>query len=191
MVGVLNAFFDQATETINRYDGVVTQFIGDAIMATFNLPAEDPEHAAKAVCAALDIVALVANQTFNGEHLAIRAGIATGPVIAGSVGGGGRQSYSLYGDTVNLSARLEALNKEHGTQLLIDAATVERLPGVPLREIGRIAVRGFSEPTAVFTPVAETRAELPTRSEQPPIVSDHQARGNAPEPSDGSASGHR
>jgi class 3 adenylate cyclase len=163
VVGVLNAFFDQATATITRYDGVVTQFIGDAIMATFNLPAEDPEHAAKAVCAALGIVDLAANQTFNGERLAIRAGISTGPVIAGSVGGGGRQSYSLYGDTVNLSARLEALNKEHGTQLLIDAATVEHLPGVPLQEIGHIAVRGFSEPVAVFTPIAGTSTELQLR----------------------------
>ena len=156
----MNAFFDQATETINRYDGVVTQFIGDAIMATFNLPANDPEHAAKAVRAALDIVDLVADQSFGGEQLAIRAGVATGPVIAGSVGGGGRQSYSLYGDTVNLSARLEALNKEYGTEILIDAATVERLPEVPLREIGRITVRGFSEPVAVYTPIDDTRAAL-------------------------------
>lgn len=167
VVGVLNAFFEQATETINRYDGVVTQFIGDAIMATFNLPAEDPEHAAKAICAALDIVDLVANQPFNGERLAIRAGIATGPVIAGSVGGGGRQSYSLYGDTVNLAARLEALNKEHGTQILIDAATVERLSNVSLQEIGRIAVRGFSEPAAVFTPIVETRTDLQLRTGPP------------------------
>ena len=160
VVGVLNAFFDQATETINRYDGVVTQFIGDAIMATFNLPAEDPDHAAKAVCAALDIVDLAANQTFDGERLAVRAGIATGPVIAGSVGGGGRQSYSLYGGTVNLSARLEALNKEHGTRILIDAATVARLGDVPLKEIGRVEVRGFSEPAAVFTATAETVSRL-------------------------------
>ncbi len=160
VVGVLNAFFDQATETINRHDGVVTQFIGDAIMATFNLPAKDPEHASKAVCAALDIVDLVATQSFNGVHLSVRAGIATGPVIAGSVGGGGRQSYSLYGDTVNLSARLETLNKEHGTQILIDAATVEHLPGVPVHEIGRITVRGFSQAAAVFTPTGETRTEL-------------------------------
>jgi len=165
VVGVLNAFFDQATETITRYDGVVTQFIGDAIMATFNLPAEDPEHAAKAVCAALDIVDLTANQTFNGERLAIRAGIATGPVIAGSVGGGGRQSYSLYGEAVNLSARLEALNKEHRTQVLIDAATVERLPDVPVQEIGHVSVRGFSEPAAVFTPTAETGPQLRRRLE--------------------------
>lgn len=153
VVSVLNAFFDQATETITRHNGVVTQFIGDAIMATFNLPAEDPEHAANAVQAALDIVYLAAGQTFDGEQLGIRAGIATGPVIAGSVGGGGRQCYSLYGDTVNLSARLEALNKEYGTRILIDATTKERISGVPLREIGRIEVRGFSASAAVFTPL--------------------------------------
>jgi len=160
VVGVLNAFFDQATAIITRHDGVVTQFIGDAIMATFNLPAEDPEHAAKAVSAALDIVDLAANETFDGQRLAVRAGIATGAVIAGSVGGGGRQSYSLYGDTVNLSARLEALNKEHGTRILIDAATVARLGDIPLQEIGRVTVRGFSEPAAIFTPVAETGSQL-------------------------------
>lgn len=160
VVDVLNTFFDQAAAAINRHDGVVTQFIGDAIMATFNLPAKDPQHAAKAICAALDIVDLVANHSFSGERIVIKAGIATGPIIAGSVGGGGRQSYSLYGDTVNLSARLEGLNKEYGTEILIDAATIERLPGVPMREIGRIAVRGFSEPMGVFTPIGNTRAEL-------------------------------
>lgn len=165
VVGVLNAFFDQATESITQSDGVVTQFIGDAIMATFNLPAEDPEHAAKALRAALNIVELTNSQNFNGETLTIRAGIATGPVIAGSVGGGGRQSYSLYGEAVNLSARLEALNKEYGTQILIDAATVAQLPDVPLREIGRIEVRGFSEPVAVFTPLEETSEVLQRRLE--------------------------
>ncbi|MEM8949659.1 MAG: adenylate/guanylate cyclase domain-containing protein [Pseudomonadota bacterium] len=151
VVGVLNAFFDEATATITRYDGVVTQFIGDAIMATFNLPVRDPEHAANAVRAALEIIDLTANRTFDGERLSVRAGVATGHVIAGSVGGGGRQTYSLYGDTVNLSARLEALNKEHGTSLLLDQATVERLADLPVQAIGLVEVRGFSEPVATFT----------------------------------------
>ena len=151
VVSVLNAFFDEATATITRYDGVVTQFIGDAIMATFNLPVRDPQHAANAVRAALDIIDLAAKRTFDGEQLTIRAGVATGPVIAGSVGGGGRQTYSLYGDTVNLSARLEALNKEHGTRILLDKATVERLADFPTREIGLVDVRGFSEHVTIFT----------------------------------------
>ena len=160
IVGVLNAFFERATGTISRHDGVVTQFIGDAIMASFNLPAEDPAHAKKALGAALEIAALVERERFNEKPLSIRAGIATGPVIAGSVGGGGRQAYSLYGDTVNLSARLEALNKEQGTTILLDAATAERLDGVPLREIGSVAVRGFAEEVAVFTVTEETAARL-------------------------------
>lgn len=163
VLGVLNAFFDEATATITHHDGVVTQFIGDAIMATFNLPVEDPEHATNAVRAALDIVNLAADKTFNGEHLVIRAGIATGPVIAGSVGGGGRQTYSLYGNTVNLSARLEALNREHGTQVLIDAATVKHLSGIPMRKIGLIEIRGFSEPVAISTPIYQSRPETQTR----------------------------
>ncbi|MEM7226424.1 MAG: adenylate/guanylate cyclase domain-containing protein [Pseudomonadota bacterium] len=160
IVGVLNAFFERATGIISRHDGVVTQFIGDAIMASFNLPAEDPAHAEKALGAALEIAALVERERFNEKPLSIRAGIATGPVIAGSVGGGGRQAYSLYGDTVNLSARLEALNKEQGTTILLDAATAERLGGVPLREIGSVAVRGFAEEVAVFTVTEETAARL-------------------------------
>ena len=151
VVTVLNAFFDEATATITSYDGVVTQFIGDAIMATFNLPIRDSEHAAKAVRAAHDIIDLAAKRRFDGESLTIRAGIATGPVIAGSVGGGGRQSYSLYGDTVNLSSRLEVLNKEHGTSILLDKATVDRLADCPTQEIGLVDVRGFSEPVAIFT----------------------------------------
>ena len=91
-------------------------------------------------------------------------------MIAGSVGGGGRQTYSLYGDTVNISARLEALNKEHGTQLLIDGATAERIPDFPMCEIGRISLRGFSEPTPVFTPVAGSNAALfPRPGTSPPL----------------------
>lgn len=151
VVAVLNAFFDEATATITRYDGVVTQFIGDAIMATFNLPVRDPHHATNAVSAALDIIDLARTRTFDGEWLTIRAGIATGPVIAGSVGGGGRQTYSLYGDTVNLSARLEALNKEHGTRILMDKATAEHIADLPTLEIGLVDVRGFSEHVAIFT----------------------------------------
>lgn len=166
VVGVLNDFFDQATDAISARNGVVTQFIGDAIMATFNLPVDDERHAENAILAALDILALVESRDFGGERLRIRAGICSGPVIGGSVGGGGRQSYSVYGDTVNLAARLEALNKEHGTELLVAAPTVALLAAVPFQEIGRVSVRGFSEPVAVYRATEETRDRLsaPTRA---------------------------
>lgn len=167
VVQVLNEFFDQATVAITARNGVVTQFIGDGLMATFNLPVDDRRHAENAVLAALDILALCRDQEFDGKHLSLRAGICSGPVIGGSVGGGGRQSYSIYGDTVNLASRLETLNKEHGTELLIGAPTVALLDGAPFREIGRVPVRGLSEPVAVYAPTAETRGHLQNGAPEP------------------------
>jgi class 3 adenylate cyclase len=160
IVRILSQYFEQATGIIGARQGVVTQFQGDAIMATFNLPIADPHHAANAVLAALEIVELTESRDFDGQPIRVRAGVCTGPVIAGSVGGGGRQNYTAYGDTVNLAARLETLNKEHGTTLLIAAGTAALLDGVPFREIGRIAVRGLSEPVAVHTTTPHCRARL-------------------------------
>jgi adenylate cyclase len=75
----------------------------------------------------------------------------TGLLVAGNVGGGGRQSYTVHGDTVNLAARLEALCKELGTSLLLSAATGKALPGEQLVPVGTISVRGLSEPVALYS----------------------------------------
>ncbi|MEM7168857.1 MAG: adenylate/guanylate cyclase domain-containing protein [Pseudomonadota bacterium] len=152
VVPALNAFFDGAGEIIGHYKGVVTQFQGDAIMATFNLPLEDLAHAQNAVQAGREITRLVQETEFEGLRFRVRIGISTGPVLAGSVGSRGRQNYTVYGDNVNLAARLEALNKDYQTDVLIDAATHQRLEGIECREIGQISVRGFSGDVAVFSP---------------------------------------
>ena len=81
----------------------------------------------------------------------VRIGLNTGPLVAGNVGGGGRQSYTVHGDAVNLAARLEALCKEHGTSLLVSAATARVLPSAQLVPVGTISVRGLSEPVAVYS----------------------------------------
>ena len=73
------------------------------------------------------------------------------PAVAGNVGGGGRQSYSVYGDTVNVAARLEALCKDHDTSLLLSATTAKALPHEELVETGDIAIRGHKEPVTVFS----------------------------------------
>ena len=151
IVDILNAYFDAATEIIGRHNGVVTQFQGDAILAIFNVPIEDPDHARRAFEAATEILETVGTRTFAGETLAVRIGLNSGPLIAGNVGGGGRQSYTVHGDTVNLAARLEALNKEHGTGLLVSQTTAALLPDDALRRIGETEVRGLSEPVGVYT----------------------------------------
>jgi len=150
-VEILNIFFDEVTRIIGAHNGVVTQFQGDAVLATFNVPVEDAAHAGNAFEAARAILACVAAQEFAGERIQVRIGINTGPLVAGNVGGGGRQSYTVHGDTVNLAARLEALCKEHGTPLLLSAATAKALPGAKLIAVGNIVVRGLSEPVAVFS----------------------------------------
>ena len=108
-----------------RHGGVVNTFIGDGLFACFNMPLACDDHACAAVRAAIDIQRAVGSRTFGdqGVALATRIGISTGPVIGGSIGAGQRMSYTLLGDTVNLAARLEELNKHHGTRILVSQST--------------------------------------------------------------------
>ena len=150
-VEILNAYFDEVTRIIGEHNGVVTQFQGDAVLATFNVPVEDAQHPRSAFEAARAMLACVAGREFAGERIRVRIGINTGSLVAGNVGGGGRQSYTVHGDAVNLAARLEALCKEHGTALLISASTAKALPDAHLLAVGDISVRGFAEPVRVFS----------------------------------------
>ena len=155
LVAALNQYLETVLEPIRAHGGVVNTFIGDGLFASFNMPLACPDHACAAVQAAIDIQRATGGRTFGdyGVALATRVGISTGPVIGGSVGAGQRMSYTLLGDTVNLAARLEALNKEHGTRILVSQSTrdacAERFAFTPL---GTVAVRGRSEQIAVFTP---------------------------------------
>lgn len=150
-VDVINQFFDTATEIIGRHNGIVTQFQGDALLATFNLPVEDPEHATHAVRAAHDILASVNKEKFGGRDLSVRIGVATGDVMAGNIGGGGRQSYTVYGDAVNVAARLEEMNKDFGTSVLFTESTAKLISSATGQRIGETTVRGVHDPIAVYT----------------------------------------
>ncbi|MEM9440557.1 MAG: adenylate/guanylate cyclase domain-containing protein [Pseudomonadota bacterium] len=151
IVDTFNAYFEAASKVIGTHDGVVTQFIGDAVLATFNVPAEDPEHRQHGIDAAVDLLELVRSNTFAGERLTIRVGVSTGPVIAGNVGGGGRATYTVYGEAVNLASRLEALNKEQGTSFLVSGTTAEGAKVSNLAKVGQVDVRGIREPVDIYT----------------------------------------
>lgn len=150
-VDILNAYFDTATEVISRHHGVVTQFQGDAILAVFNVPIENETHAQCALDAAVELLDKVRSNKFAGVQLTVRIGINSGPLIAGNVGGGNRQSYTVHGDTVNLAARLEALNKQYGTSLLVSGATKTLLEKDDLERIGETEIRGLSRPVGIYT----------------------------------------
>lgn len=151
IVDTFNAYFEAASEVIGSHNGVVTQFIGDAVLATFNVPAEDPEHRQHGIDAAVDLLETVRSTTFAGERLKIRVGVSTGPVIAGNVGGGGRTTYTVYGEAVNLASRLEALNKDQGTSILVSGTTAEGAKESNLANVGQVDVRGVSEPVDIYT----------------------------------------
>lgn len=148
----LNAYFEVVVAIVERYRGVVTQFQGDAILAVFNVPIADQDHGANALRAALEIVRAADAQSFAGVRAPNRVGLATGRVVAGAVGSAGRLSYTVHGNAVNLAARLEQMNKDYGTRILLAEKTAERCPGFALRKVADAEIRGYGEPVALYTP---------------------------------------
>ena len=151
IVDVLNDYFSAMVDILERHGGVVTQFQGDAILATFNVPVTDPEHAGKALAAACEMLEAVASRRFEGEIVNIRIGINTGDVVAGAIGARGRLNYTVHGDAVNRAARLEALNKEYGSRLLLSETTAARLQEKGLVRVDDVTVRGQSESIELYS----------------------------------------
>jgi class 3 adenylate cyclase len=150
LIALLNSFFSAATAIIDERGGVVMNHVGDALMAAFNAPLPAEAHAERAVSAARGLLDLVSVREFEGHRLRLRIGIATGPVVAGPVGGTERQTYTVYGDTVNLAQRLERLNKKLRTDCLMCGVTFARSSGVDAAPMGRIRVRGREGAVEVF-----------------------------------------
>ncbi len=158
LIEALNRYFNLISEPIGRHGGVISQFQGDAVLATFNLPRADEDHAANAVRAALDIQRALDGVEFgDGIAFNTRVGINTGPVVGGLVGSGDRVGYTVHGDNVNLTARLEQLNKDYGTRIIVAQSTVDAISGASFdfSELGEAAVRGLNRPVRIYTVSAE------------------------------------
>ncbi|MBI2265244.1 MAG: adenylate/guanylate cyclase domain-containing protein, partial [Armatimonadetes bacterium] len=130
VVSFLNEYFSEMVEAVFEQEGVLDKFIGDAIMAVFGTVGDQPDHPRRAVLAALRMKSLLAK--INGERaivgkgpIAIGIGIHTADVIVGNIGSLKRLEYTVIGDGVNTCSRVEALNKEFGTTILITETTYE------------------------------------------------------------------
>lgn len=156
VVADLNAYFSEMDAAIRAHGGLVLQFIGDEIEAVFGAPIEDARHADAAVAAAREM-----GQRLDAWNAARRAagktglrhgiGIHTGTVIAGNIGSMQRMSYALVGDAVNLASRIQALNKDFGTDMLVSGATRDRLSSTDgLESLPAVHVKGRSAEVAVF-----------------------------------------
>jgi adenylate cyclase len=152
----LDEYFDVMTRIIFLHGGMVNDFIGDAVMAVFGAPLADPDHALHAVQTALamdeGLQALNSRWADAGlPPLRMGIGVHSGDVFAGNVGGRSRTKYTIVGDAVNVGSRVEGLNKELGTTILITEATFSILAGrVKVRDCGPMPVKGRNEPVRVF-----------------------------------------
>src|SRR3954469_16610074 len=150
VVATLNALFEVMVPIVTRHGGHVDKFMGDGLMAAFGAPEGYADHADRAVAAGLEIVRAVNRPQ---AALEVGVGINTGRVVAGSIGGAGRLNFSVIGDAVNVSARVEAATRETGDDLLITAATRDALTRpLKLASRGGVPLKGKAEPVEVLTP---------------------------------------
>ncbi|HUG36578.1 MAG TPA: adenylate/guanylate cyclase domain-containing protein [Candidatus Limnocylindrales bacterium] len=152
----LTEYFEAMTAAIFPHRGMINDFVGDGIVAVFGAPLRDPDHAGNAVAAAIDMARAL--RTLNEQWTAARLptlemgiGVHTGQVFIGNVGGSARVKYTMVGDPVNLASRVEGLNKELKTSMLITEETRQRVTGrVDLRDCGLMTVKGRTQPVHVF-----------------------------------------
>jgi adenylate cyclase len=163
LVDRLNAFYSLVVPLLVRHGGHANKFIGDGLLAVFGAPQPQPDHADRAVAAALEIADAVRDR--YGDELRIGIGINSGPVIAGTVGGGGRVDFTVIGDAVNTAARVEEATRISGDEILVTEATrcllTRDCGGFEPREA--IPLKGKREPVQLCAPVvtARRRAVVP------------------------------
>lgn len=158
----LNAFLTGMTEVIHAHRGTVDKYMGDAVMAFWGAPIDDPAHADHAVSAALAMQAEVrrmsdALRARGLPPLAIGIGVNTGVARVGDMGSKLRRAYTAVGDAVNLASRLEGLTKQHEVPLLVGEATVRRCRQHAFSELAHATVAGRAESVRVFVPMAGRR----------------------------------
>jgi len=153
VVDRLDGAFAVLVDILDRHGGIVNKFLGDGFLALFGAPLDAPDAAHRAVAAAREMLA--ANERANeATHWPLRIGIGIhfGEVVAGNIGSPRRKEYTVIGDTVNFASRLEALNKELDSQLLISAEVRAALgeDGGDAVSRGDVAVRGYDRPVTVW-----------------------------------------
>jgi class 3 adenylate cyclase len=158
---VLNEYLDGACDIILKYEGTIDKFIGDAIMAIFNAPIRQADHAERAVRCALELDAYAEafRKDRNARDIPIgvtRIGIHTGQAVIGNFGSHSRMDFTALGDTVNTAARTESVNKYFGTRVCCTEDAVAQCPNLKFRQIGDIVLKGKTTPTALYSPISET-----------------------------------
>ena len=153
---MLREYLSEMTEIVFKHGGTVDKYIGDCIMALYNVPFEDPEHAIKAVRTGLEFQekTIAVSQRWEAKlGIAIRngVGITTGQAVVGTLGSRQRLEYTAIGDTINLGSRLESITKDYKTNIIISEFTYEHVKDHFItKELGDVTVKGKSRPVKIY-----------------------------------------
>ena len=159
LAALMNRYFSVMTEVVRRHRGTLDKYVGDALMAFWGAPVDDPAHAQHAVQAALAMQAALPalNEEFAARGwppIRITIGINTGPMVVGDMGSKHRRAYTVLGDAVNVAARLQELSGKLEVPVVVGEATAAALPvDWPRRELDRVQVRGRSAAMSIFEPL--------------------------------------
>ena len=158
LTSLLNEYLTAMTDIIHEEGGTIDKYEGDAIIAFWNAPLDQGDHAERAVRAALRCQATLAElrpdfKERYGQDIHVRIGLNTGRVVVGNMGSNQRFDYTFLGDAGNLAARLEGINKQFGTYLMISEFTRDAIhEAFPSRELSRVQVVGKNQPVTVYEP---------------------------------------
>ena len=158
---LMNEYLGAMTVVVRKHRGTLDKYIGDAIMAFWGAPVDDPEHAKNAVLTGLEMHVALHELNKNlmargWPELKIGVGVNTGPMTVGDMGSPVRQSYTVMGDAVNLGSRLEGITKQYGVGFIVGESTRELLKKeFVFRELDRVRVKGKEDPVGIYEPVGE------------------------------------
>ena len=178
----LNEYFTRMVEIVFRNGGTVDKFVGDMVMALFGAPVDDVNHADDAVTTAVEMVRELGelNRRWAAEgrvQLDIGIGVNSGDMIAGNIGSSAIMSYTVIGDNVNLGARLESLNKEYRTRIIISEATRSRLAkSYEMRPLGGVVVKGKTRPVDIFEVIAPSPLVATAGAVQTAVAGEHEEK---------------
>ena len=163
LVHLLNEYLTAMTDIVFKYDGLLDKYMGDAIMAVYGAPLDQPDHPLRACRTALDMMKELKKlqKKWAGEGqpvLDIGIGISSGDMVVGNMGSQMRFDYTVMGDSVNLGSRLESINKEYGTNIIISEYTYEAVQDVLLcRELDSVRVKGKKLPVKIYELLGEKK----------------------------------
>jgi adenylate cyclase len=155
---LMNEYLSPMTFVIQKHRGTIDKYMGDAIMAFWGAPLQDPDNARHALQAALGMIEelKVVQKAFEAKGwppIKIGIGLNTGTMTVGNMGSSFRMAYTVMGDAVNLGSRLESITKQYGVYIIVSEFTKAKVPDYVYRELDKIRVKGKDEPVSIFEPV--------------------------------------